>query len=338
VSLAVFIATATTWPRISEWLLDQKSTLGPTFYNTVDPADRARVFALMGVAPLLGWRKTSARAVQEELPLAARRDGCRRRLHLAFGKSLGFPAFVTVDPIYPGALGDALANLGGTYPFVTVALCAFNVRSWCRSSQRGIAARQKKGERACSPLFLLVAQARAPLRRLRRARRHRVMFLGFAGRAWGVDKEISLSPGEKVQIEEYKLTYVGPRMEVDEEKRMVFADVDVLRHGKPVGRLSPAKFIYKATPGPALHRGRAHITAAQRPLRHHRHGQPRDQGRLVPDPREPAGLVHLARGAGPDPRRDHIHVARREPAGGRRLELRTREAPATTESLAAPSP
>ena len=46
-----------------------------------------------------------------------------------------------------------------------------------------------------------------------------VMMIGFAGRAWSVDKEASLKPGESVTLEEYTMTYVGPRMEVDAEKR-----------------------------------------------------------------------------------------------------------------------
>ena len=58
-SLLVSIAVATTWPRISEWLLNQKATLGPTFYNQVVPLIALVVYAMMGVAPLLGWRKTS---------------------------------------------------------------------------------------------------------------------------------------------------------------------------------------------------------------------------------------------------------------------------------------
>jgi cytochrome c-type biogenesis protein CcmF len=37
-------------------------------------------------------------------------------------------------------------------------------------------------------------------------------------------------------------------MEVDNAKRMVFADVKVLEGGKEVGKLSPAKFIYKKLP------------------------------------------------------------------------------------------
>jgi len=72
-----------------------------------------------------------------------------------------------------------------------------------------------------------------------------VMFLGFAGRGWSLDKEASMSPGDTVQFEDYSVKYLGPRMEVDQEKRMIFADVEVSRHGKVVETLHPAKFIYK---------------------------------------------------------------------------------------------
>jgi cytochrome c-type biogenesis protein CcmF len=86
------------------------------------------------------------------------------------------------------------------------------------------------------------------------------MFIGFAGRGWGVDKEISLKPGEQVQVEEYKLTYAGPRMEVDQEKRMIFADIDVMRHEQPAGRISPAKYIYKNMPEAPSTEVARHIT------------------------------------------------------------------------------
>ncbi len=249
-SLAVFIVTATTWPRISEWILDRKSTLGPTFYNQWIPPVALIVFALMGVAPLLGWRKTSPELFRKGFvwPLIA--TGIASIVHLAIGKSLLFPAFVTVDPLYESTLGYALAKVAGVYPFVTFALVAFNIAVVVQEFVRGIRARQAvhKGENVLVSLFLLMAKSR---RRYGGYLVHvgiAVMFVGFAGRAWGIDKEVSLKPGESAEIAEYKLTYAGPRMEVDEEKRMVFADVDVMRDGKPVGRLSPAKFIYKATP------------------------------------------------------------------------------------------
>ncbi len=72
-----------------------------------------------------------------------------------------------------------------------------------------------------------------------------VMFLGFTGKAWGTDTEASLAPGDKIEVKDYTLTYAGPRREVDPTKMMIFADLDVTRAGKPIGRMSPGKFIYK---------------------------------------------------------------------------------------------
>jgi cytochrome c-type biogenesis protein CcmF len=249
VSLMVFITAATTWPRISEWLLDQKSTLGPTFYNTWIPPLALTVFALMGVAPLLGWRKTSPELFRKSFrwPLVAL--FVTAVLHVTLGKRFGVPAFIHVDPIYPGTLGDVLAKAASTYPFITMMIVGFNITVVVQEFVRGVSARQKRGEESIPvSLFNLVAKSR---RRYGGYIVHvgiAVMFVGFAGRGWGVDKEISLSPGDKITIEEYELTYAGPRMEVDQEKRMVFADIDVLRHGVPVGRISPAKYIYKNMP------------------------------------------------------------------------------------------
>lgn len=249
ISIMVFIVVATVWPRISEWLLDQKSTLGPTFYNTWLPPIALVVFLMMGVAPLLGWRKTSPELFRKSFRWPVAVTVVTAALHVTLGKKIGFAAFVDFDPIYPGGLGTALSKMASTYPFLTVAFAAFNVAVVVQEFARGIAARQKRGtETLFASFFNLVSKSR---RRYGGYIVHvgiAVMFLGFAGRAWGVDKEVSLRPGESVTVEEYKLTYTGPRMEVDTEKRMIFADLDVERHGAPVGRLSPAKFIYKATP------------------------------------------------------------------------------------------
>ena len=246
-SLMVFIAVATTWPRISEWLLNQKATLGPTFYNQLIPIMALVVFAMMGVAPLLGWRKTSPELFKKSFrwPLAVM--FVTAVLHIVFGKGMGFPAFVKVDPLWPGMMGAAVAKIAFTYPLITVALAAFNITVVVQEFARGVAARQKRGDEGMlTSLFQLVSKSR---RRYGGYIVHvgiAVMFLGFVGRAWSVDKEVSLSKGDSVTFEEYEVTYVGPRMEVDNEKRMIFADVDVKRNGKPVGRLTPAKYIYKS--------------------------------------------------------------------------------------------
>jgi cytochrome c-type biogenesis protein CcmF len=260
-SLAVFIAVATTWPRISEWLLDQKATLGPTFYNTWLPPIALSVLLAMGVAPLLGWRKTSPELFRRSFLWPVATMVVTGALHVAFGARVSMPAFIHVDAINPGALHAALANAASTYPFFTVMIVAFNFAVVVQEFARGVRARQKRGEESVlTSLFHLVARSR---RRYGGYVVHvgiAVMFLGFVGRGWGVDKEVSLHPGEQVQVEEYTMTYAGPRMEVDQEKRMVFADVDVMRKGRPVGRISPAKFIYKSVDGTSSTEVARHIT------------------------------------------------------------------------------
>jgi cytochrome c-type biogenesis protein CcmF len=75
-----------------------------------------------------------------------------------------------------------------------------------------------------------------------------LMFIGFTGQSWNTDRETSLLPGQSYQVNDYSFTYVRERMEVDNNKRMVFADVDVHKNGQLIGHMEPAKFIYKKSP------------------------------------------------------------------------------------------
>ncbi len=254
-SICLFIAIATIWPRLSEWLLDQKSALGPTFYNAWIPPLALAVFALMGIAPLLGWRKTSPELFKKSFVFPVGAMVVMAVLHLAFGRMVRFPAFVEMAPIYETPLGRGLAWIGGKLPLVTIALCAFNVTVVIQEFARGVRARRSaaiaRGATESVPysLFELVAKSR------RRYGGYIVhvgivlMFLGFTGRAWGVDKEITLNKGDRVQMEEYDVHYQGTRREADPEKMMIFADLDVYKNGALAGHISPAKYMYKNMPG-----------------------------------------------------------------------------------------
>jgi cytochrome c-type biogenesis protein CcmF len=249
--IMVFILVATTFPRISEWLMDQQSTVGPTFYNAWLPPGGLFLFLLMGMGPLLAWRKTSPAMFRRGfiIPIAA--GLAVGILHLALGRSLRFPAFITPDRIYEGFVGTALQKLGSVLPLVSTMLCAFNIAVVVQEYARGIAARRRASKESI-PVALVNLVSKA---------RHRyggyivhigivLMFIGFTGRSWGVDKEVSLKPGESFEVDHYKLQYVGPRMEVDQTKRMIFADLTVtdLGTGEIVGRADPAKFIYRKMP------------------------------------------------------------------------------------------
>jgi cytochrome c-type biogenesis protein CcmF len=245
-TIMIFIAVATVWPRISELLYDQSASVTPPFYNSFLPPIALVLIFFMGTAPLLGWRKTSKELFYKSFrwPIAAMVTAIV--LHLAIGGSIGYPAFVQADQIYENWMGAALAWLQGKLPLVTSALVAYNIAVVVQEFQRGVSARLKKEEEGFfTAFFTLVSKSR---RRYGGYIVHvgiAVMFLGFAGRSWEQKTELSMSPGEEATLGEYRIVYQGPRMEVDHEKRMVFTDIDVYRNGSAVGRVSPAQFIYK---------------------------------------------------------------------------------------------
>jgi cytochrome c-type biogenesis protein CcmF len=246
--IMVFILVATTFPRISEWLMQQESTVGPTFYNAWLPPAGLFLFALMGIGPLLAWRKTSQRMFKRSFIAPIGAGLVVAILHVAVGSALRFPAFVTPDRIYEGFVGTALQKIGTVLPLVSTFLCAFNVAVVVQEYARGIRARRRSSDESLfAALMNLVGKAR-----------HRyggyivhlgivLLFIGFTGRSWGVDKEVSLRPGESFTVDHYELKYSGPRMEVDQTKRMVFADLAVVDtdSGNTVGQATPAKFIYR---------------------------------------------------------------------------------------------
>jgi cytochrome c-type biogenesis protein CcmF len=246
--IAVFIAVATVFPRISEWLMHQASTVGPTFYNAWLPPVGLVVFALMGIAPLFGWRKTSNALFWRGFRIPVAVASVVGLLHLAFGAKLRMPPFFTPERIYEGTIGVVLQKIDSGLPLVASVLVAFNLSIVVQEYARGIAARRRSSSESVFAAFgNLVAKSR---RRYGGYIVHAgiaLMFVGFTGRAWGIDKEASLKPGETFVVDHYELKYAGPRMEVDQEKRMVFADLEVrdASSGRAVGRASPAKFIYR---------------------------------------------------------------------------------------------
>jgi cytochrome c-type biogenesis protein CcmF len=261
-SLLFFILIATTFPLISEALTGDKVTVGPPFYKAwVQPLGLI-LLLLMGVGTLFGWKKTSPDGLRRAFraPLVA--TAVAALLHFAFGGMLGFPAVVWSDPIYSGAVGAGLRVFNAFTPVMGVALCAFNAAVIVQEFVVLVRARTRAGTNdtpnllwylgvvpgLVHTLFSLSPQSR---RRYGGYVVHLgivLMFVGFTGQSWNKDSEASLYPGQSVVADSYTLSYVGARMEVDNSKRMVFADVDVFKGGKLQGRLSPGKYIYKKQP------------------------------------------------------------------------------------------
>ena len=259
-----FILVSTMYPKISE-LWGESATVGPPHFNRWMGPIGLVIFALMGLAPLFGWRKTSGQSIKKAFRAPLIATAVTVVLHLALGNYLGYPFLVARDAFYPGVVGVVLQKVGACLPGITIALCGFNIAVIVQEFQRGVSARRavsaKKGEREPTllALFRLIEKNR------RRYGGYIVhlgivsMFVGFTGTAWNIDRETAMMPGDHVTIGEYDLKYLGSRMcpgnpkcsaeeQADIEKRMLFADVEVTRSGKPKGFVHPAKFFYHAQP------------------------------------------------------------------------------------------
>jgi cytochrome c-type biogenesis protein CcmF len=260
----VFILVATMFPKISEWLWSENVTVGPTFFNRWMAPIGLLIFMLMGLAPLFGWRKTSGVSLKRAFTAPLIALVAAAALHLLFGRQLGFPALVPVDPTEPsgaslltkllGLVAHSLDPVRNALPVIAFSLAAFNTAVIVQEFVRGVAARRRAAEKRDEREPVHVAFYRMIERSRRRYGGYMVhlgivaMFIGFMGRAWGIDAETSLLPGQTHQIGSYTLTYEGTRREVDTNKMMILADVAISKDGQRVGTATPGKFIYKRMP------------------------------------------------------------------------------------------
>ena len=263
VGICVFILLATTWPKVSEWLWDERLTVGASFYNAWLSPIGLVLFTVVGIGTLTPWRKASPRLLLEAFrgPVAA---GLTVALvHVFFGRRLGFAPVVSCDPIYDvvthvrlGPLhlfdvnvGRSLAWIDGHLPPFATGLFAFNVTALAQEFYRGVSARMRaKSESAPVALTRLVSKNR---RRYGGYIVHvgfALMMMGWMGAAYRQEAEASLAPGQTLRVGRYTLRYEGPSVRRTPDKREVYARVTALRDGREFARLQPARFVYTARP------------------------------------------------------------------------------------------
>ncbi len=257
-----FVLVFTTFPMVSEAFWKEKVTVGPPIYNAFLQPLGLGVFLLMGTGTLFGWKKSSDDQLKRNFRIPVGAGLAAAALHFALGKVLGHPAIVWSPPLYGGLMGKGLQAFNAVTPVLGWSLAVFNIAVIVQEFVLLYRSRFRSGAEK-TPAFLwyagLVPGFMYSMATLPPAGRRRyggyivhmgivLMFLGFTGKSWTIDREVSLKPGETYQVERYTLRYEGPRMEVDSSKRMIFADVKVFDGGKEVATLSPAKFIYKKMP------------------------------------------------------------------------------------------
>jgi cytochrome c-type biogenesis protein CcmF len=216
----------TMFPLISEGFLGQKIAVGPPFFNRVNVPIGLILLALMGIGPVIAWRKATPRNLKRNftLPLAA-------------GLSVGVVLWA--------------GGVRHTYALLTFVLAAFTMTTIVVEFYKGTRARASiEGEGLGPAFFHLIARNR---RRYGGYIVHTglvLMFVGFAGAAFDVEKQVSLRPGENVEVQSpfghtYRLTYQDMSWYTAPNMTKVIASLRVERDGRPLGLVTAEKRAYR---------------------------------------------------------------------------------------------
>ena len=222
VGIAFAVFWGTVFPVISEWVRGVKITVGPPFFNKVNAPLGLVLLFLMGVGPVIAWR----RATWSNLK-----------------KSFFWPALI-------GLAGGALCvALGARSPWALVAfsLIFFVLATIVAEFARGVRARQAMvGESAPLALARLIAKNR---RRYGGYIIHLgvvMIFVAITGTSlFRQERQVTLNPGESFEIGGYSLRYNGLEQRDTPHVAYLMANVGVFSNGKQIDTLKPEKRFYK---------------------------------------------------------------------------------------------
>jgi len=223
VALTLTVLWGVAFPLVSEAVRGEKFTVGPPYFDFFLRIFGIPLLLLMGIGPLVAWRRSSLRAV---------------------GKSLIWPA---VAALVAGAVLIALGAGSNVTGLVAYTFSVFVLAAIVEEFVRGTRARKALGERTWLGAFnALVSRNR---RRYGGYIVHAAIVLlaiGVAGGAYGATHVQHLKPGESMTIRGYRLHYLGTVVREGPNSLEERARLAVSRGGSGVGTLMAGKNSYPA--------------------------------------------------------------------------------------------
>ncbi|MBI4674543.1 MAG: heme lyase CcmF/NrfE family subunit [Chloroflexi bacterium] len=230
--ILVGAAFATLWgtifPMISEAVTGKKITVGPPFYNQVNGPIFLGLVILMGICPLISWRRASSENLIRNFaaPLAV--------------------GLATVAILFVLGIRDASG-------IVAFSISAFVLATIVMEFYRGMRARIRQyHENPLLSLFNLIERNR------RRYGGYVVhigvvlMVIGIAGSTfYKIETQTTLVKGQSVTLKDYVVRFDGlkemPRGNFD----AVIAQMTITQAGQPIGMLFPEKDFYPGQEQPS---------------------------------------------------------------------------------------
>jgi cytochrome c-type biogenesis protein CcmF len=224
VAFCLTILWGVVYPILSEAVRGERYTVGAPYYNFFLVVFGVPLLLLMGIGPLIAWRRASLRSL---------------------GRTFAWPVGVSL------AAGAVLVALGaGSSPtgLVAYTFCAFVLASIVLEFTRGTRARRSlAGGSLVSAFSELVGRNR---RRYGGYVVHAAIVLlaiGVVGSsAYDTVSERRLQPGDVMRVGDYELSYRGAVQREGRNALELRALVDVRKDGTSLGRLEPGKNQYRA--------------------------------------------------------------------------------------------
>ena len=228
VGIAFAVFWGTIFPVISEAVRGVKITVGPPFFNKVNAPLALVLMFLMGVGPLIAWRRSSAANLL---------------------RTFTAPAMIGIAT----GLGAAIAGLRRWYVLAAFSLAAFVIGTIIAEFRRGVSARGRLvGERPPKAFVNLVAKNN---RRYGGYIIHLGVVLAFVGIVassfFRLEVKKTVKAGESIDVGPYELFYTGMKNTETAHLESSRAQVEVMRDGKPIALMQPAKLFYKRQGQPA---------------------------------------------------------------------------------------
>ena len=223
--LLLAIAFVTLWgtvyPLLSRLTNDEEITVARPFYDQVNGPLMLGLVFLMGVGPLIPWRKAGMASLRRSL----------------------------LPPVVGGLLTvGILAALGlhKDYALIAFGLATFVTTGILMEWFRGTRSRHRNSEENYVTAFLRLIAANRPRYGGYIVHLSVVMVtLGIVGTSFfGVQRDVVLSPGESTTINDYELVYLGT-VEVPKSNRTEFTStVQVFRDGELLDTLRTKRAFY----------------------------------------------------------------------------------------------
>lgn len=223
--VGVIVATflGVIFPILSEAVQNVKITVGPPYYEQVNGPLLLALIALMGIGPLLPWRRASL---------------------LALTRAFRFPLAALVVTLL-SLLAGGVRNPG---PLLGFSVAAFVLVTHLQEFYDGVRARRRAtGEPPLTALINLTF-------RNRQRYGGYLVHLGLVMVMMGVvassffqtSKSFTMSPGQQVTVGRYMLTYENLYERQEPGKEVVFARMFATQGGRNLGEIQPGKAFYSS--------------------------------------------------------------------------------------------